>query len=194
MYPSKDHWHDCVDFLRWAQEKGLDARPKMLDGKLGMYTQEHLKDLGEFIDSNELKDWDTEQRADKTSRGCCGGRKMCINRNIKETQFLVPRESDGFEGWHCSANQFFLHGNNVNGTYYTNKDCKVKLGGERGAIATVHTMPQYIENMKQQKELPTLVCAQKTCQCGTCAPKSIYKEKLTEILKIYNTTDSVVSS
>ena len=86
MYPSKDNWQDCIDFLRWAQEKGHDARPKMLDGKLGVYTKEHLKDLGEFIDSNELKDWDTEQRADQMSRGCCGGRKMCVNRNIKENK------------------------------------------------------------------------------------------------------------
>ena len=111
---------------------------------------------------------------------------MCVNRNIREYQFLVPRESKGFKGWHCSANQFFLHGNNISGEYYTNKDCRVKLDGKTGAIANINTMPHYIENMKQQKELPTLVCAQNTCRCGTCAPKSIYKEKLTEILNIYN--------
>ena len=119
---------------------------------------------------------------------------MCVNRNIKENQYLVPRDSDGFEGWHCSANQFFLHGNNVNGMYYTNKDCKVKLDGKTGPIAHTSNMNQYIENMKQQKELPTLVCAQKTCRCGTCAPKSIHKENLTEILKIYNTKEEVYNT
>lgn len=186
MYPEKDHWHDCIDFLRWAQDSGIHARPKMLDGNCGVYNKEHLKDLEEFIDENELKEWDTDQKADTQSRGCCGGRKMCVNRNIREYQFLVPRESKGFKGWHCSANQFFLHGNNSSGEYYTNKDCRVKLDGKTGAIANINTMPQYIENMKQQKKLPTLVCAQNTCRCGTCAPKSIYKEKLTEILNIYN--------
>lgn len=186
MYPEKDHWQDCLDFLRWAQASGIDARPKMLDGELGVYKKEHLEDLAEFIDEKELSDWKSDQLAETQSRGCCGGRKMCINRNIKEYQFLVPRGSDGFEGWHCSANQFFLHGNNTYGTYYTNKDCRVRLDGNTGAIANIHTMPKYIEDLKQRNKLPTLICAQKTCQCGTCAPKSVYEDNLKQILEIYN--------
>jgi len=186
MYPDKDHWHDCIKFLQWTREMGVRARPKMLDGQLGIYKQEHLNDLKEFIDEEELKEWDTDQPADTQSRGCCGGRKMCINRNIKEYQFLVPRGDNGFKGWHCSANQFFLHGNNVTGQYYTNKDCKVRLDGKTGPIANVMTMPEYIERMKTLETPPTLVCAQKTCWCGTCAPKSIHMENLTEILKNYN--------
>ena len=193
MYPAKDNWQDCLDFLQWAQEEGFDARPKMLDGALGVYTKDHLDDLSKFVDKDELQDWDTSKSADKQLRGCCGGRKMCVNRNIKENQFLVPRDGDGYKGWHCSANQYFLHGNNVNGMYYTNKDCRVKLDGTVGPIAHISNMNQYIEDMRQRSELPTLVCAQSTCRCGTCAPKSIYKEKLTEILKIYNSTNTVVS-
>ena len=188
MYPTKDHWHDCIEFLRWAKDTGINARPKMLDGPLGVYKKEHLRDLEEFIDQSELKDWDIDQKADTQNRGCCGGRKMCVNRNLKDYQFIVPRGEDGFKGWHCAANQFFLHGNNVNGLYYTNKDCRVRLDGKTGAIANVETMPKYIEDLKRQNKLPTLVCAQKTCRCGTCAPKSIYKENLTDILKIYNNT------
>jgi len=186
MYPHDEHWKDCIDFLQWSKSMGLRARPKILDGVLGVYSKRHLQDLGEFMDNNELKEWDVNQKAHKQARGCCGGRKMCINRNLKEYQFMVPRDSDGFRGWHCSANQFFLHGNNVTGQYFTNKDCRVTLKGDTGAIADINTMPQYIEKMKQRSELPTLICAQKTCLCGTCAPKSIHKDNLKEILKIYN--------
>ena len=109
-----------------------------------------------------------------------------VNRNLRQTQFLVPRGPDGFHGWHCAANQFFLHGNNVSGQYFTNKDCRVTLDGNRGAIADINTMPVYIERLRQNKELPTLTCAQKTCLCGTCAPKSRHRDNLSEILKIYN--------
>ena len=98
---------------------------------------------------------------------------------------LVPREP-GFKGWHFSANQFFLHGNNVTGLYYTNHDCSVRLDRTRGPLADIQTMPAYIQDMKKQTVLPTLVCAQDKCQCGVCAPKSMDKERLMEIMKIYN--------
>ncbi|MAJ86432.1 MAG: hypothetical protein CMK28_00130 [Porticoccaceae bacterium] len=186
MYPSKDYWKDCVSFLHWAKKQGINARPKMLDGPLGVYKKEHLKDLEDFIDSKELAHWDVSVTAEVQGRGCCGGRRMCFDRNIKQHQFIVPRGPNGFLGWHCSANQFFLHGNTSTGLYYTNKDCKVRLDGKTGPIANLHTMGDYIKSLAEKPQLPTLICAQKTCTCGTCAPKSIHKENLTEILKIYN--------
>jgi len=186
MYPDKLHWRDCVDFLQWAKDKGLNARPKILDGPLGVYTEEHLKDLSEFINPEELKEWDINKRGLEQARGCCGGRKMCFDRQLKKHQTLVPRGIEGFRGWHCSANQFFLHGNNVTGNYYTNKDCRVRLDGTTGAIADTTSMSSYIDEMRKQQVLPTLVCAQSECACGTCAPKSVAKKDLIDILKIYN--------
>ena len=186
MYPDKDHWRDCIQFLQWAREKDIAARPKMLDGPLGVYNKQHLNDLAEFVNPAELEDWDTEKRADIQARGCCGGRKMCFNRQLKEHNTFVPRGVDGFKGWHCSANQFFLHGNNLTGKYYTNKDCRVKLDGTTGAIADTNTMPDHIKDMRTKQELPTLVCAQTKCVCGTCAPKSVSRQELNEIMKIYN--------
>ena len=50
-------------------------------------------------------------------------------------------------------------------------------------------MPAYIKKIEKQfekKELLLLRCAQKICQCGTCAPKSLHEENLKEIMKIYN--------
>ena len=63
----------------------------------------------------------------------------------------------------------------------------MKLDGTTGHIADINTMSDYIANMKKQQQLPTLVCAQKKCVCGTCAPKSVSSDTLGEIMKIYNT-------
>lgn len=186
MYPRE--WKDCIDFLNYCRDNKFNVRPKLLDGPLGVYSSEQLNDLKEFMDGDELDDLKTGEVVMKQARGCCGGRKMCFNRNIKETHTLVPRGPMGFKGWHCSANQFFLHGNNVSGEYFTNKDCHVRLDGTRGPIATIDDMQEYIDKMKTYTSVsfPTLVCAQSECLCGTCAPKSTQPGPLKEILQIYN--------
>jgi hypothetical protein len=101
----------------------------------------------------------------------------------------------GYRGWTCSANQFFIFGNNTNGMYYTNKDCRVRLDGKVGPIANIDTMDGYTSSLRKQIEQtgtpPVLTCGQNTCDCGTCAPKSRTPEGLVEILKVYNTTQPV---
>jgi hypothetical protein len=196
MYPHVRYWQDCLNFLEYCNKNNLNARPKLLDGPLGTYNQEQLEQLTPYIknfDDGDIKKINKDTRIDSQTRGCCGGRAMCTNRNMKEYTTLIPRNM-GFEGWHCSSNQFFLHGNSVYGEYYTNKDCRVRLDGTAGPIATVDAMDVYIEQIKAQSQktgLPTLQCVQKTCLCGTCAPKSLYKENLESILKIYNTDEPV---
>ena len=197
MYPFGKCWKDCLDFLRWAKENDINARPKILDGPLGVYEKWQLKDLEEFLDPSELIHWDKSKKddsrggqVDRQGRACCGGRRMCVNRQLKDHQFIVPRDEDGFKGWHCSANQFFLHGNNITGNYFTTKDCRVKLDGTTGPIANRQTMPQYIESLKARQTLPTLLCGQSKCLCGTCAPKSKDPALLGKILDIYNNRSS----
>ena len=191
MYPHPSYWQDCLNFLKYCKKNNLNARPKLLDGPSGVYNEKKLQELMPYIKHfNEIdaKKITGDVRIDNQARGCCGGRSMCTNRNIKEYTTLVAREL-GFEGWYCSANQFFLHGNNVYGTYYTNKDCRVTLDNTIGPIANMDTMEEYIKKIKEQieqKNIPILKCVQKRCQCGTCAPKSLYKENLNNILKIYN--------
>lgn len=194
MYPHTDYWLDCLDFLKYCVDNKLNARPKLLDGPEGVYTESQLEQLIPYIknfDATDIKKINKNKRVDSYGRGCCGGRQMCTNRNIKEYTTTISREL-GFKGWHCSANQFFLHGNNVYGTYYTNKDCRMKLDGTIGPIANMDTMEKYIENMSKSdnNSLPTLLCAQRRCHCGTCAPKSIYKQNLNDIMKIYNVSIS----
>ena len=192
MYPHDRYWRDCVNFLDFCIKNKLNARPKLLDGPLGVYTKEKLQELVPYIKNFSSIDIDKikgNDRIDNQARGCCGGRPMCTNRNIKEYSNTISRDI-GYKGWHCSANQFFLHGNNVYGTYYTNKDCRVTLDGKEGSIATVDTMDVYIQSLKDQMEnnaIPILKCVQKRCKCGVCAPKSLDKKNLDDILKIYNT-------
>jgi hypothetical protein len=191
MFPHVRHWQDCLDFLKYCEQNNLNARPKLLDGPLGIYNEKQLEQLIPYVknfDESDVKKINKNISIDSQTRGCCGGRSMCTNRKIKEYTTMIPRDL-GFEGWHCSANQFFLHGNNVYGEYYTNKDCRVRLDGTAGSIATIDTMDKYIEKITElprHSGIPTLRCVQKTCLCGTCAPKSIYKENLEYILKIYN--------
>ena len=189
VFPHDNHWQDCLDFLAYCKRNKLNARPKLLDGPLGIYNQKHIEDLAPYTnDIGLVTEVKTNIAIQHQSRGCCGGRALCTNGNRKDYNTMVPRES-GFKGWHCSANWFFLHGNNVDGKYYTNKDCHVTLDQTRGPIATTATMPAYIEHIEKKlkdNNLPTMRCVQETCLCGTCAPKSIHKENLENIMKIYN--------
>lgn len=188
-FPHSQYWQDCLDFLEYCKQNKLNARPKLLDGPLGLYNQKQIEELAPYLKDDSLgKEIKQEISIDNQSRACCGGRSLCTNRNIKDYQTMIPRKL-GFEGWYCSANWFFLHGNNVNGKYYTNKDCRVTLNQTRGEIANIDNMPAYMQQIEEQllsNTLPVMRCIQKLCLCGTCAPKSMHKENLDEIMKIYN--------
>lgn len=190
MYPNKDNWQDCVKFMRYCVTNGVNARPKLIDGPMGIYTEEQINDLSEFMKEQDLKGL-MGKRIDEQIRACCGGRQLCTNRNIKEYQTTVPRGPDGYKGWACSANQFFIYGNTVTGEYFTNKDCQTTLTGGPGPIANIDTMGRYTQQLKEQialGQMPVLTCVMNRCLCGTCAPKSRSFETLEEIMKIYNTT------
>jgi hypothetical protein len=188
MYPAR--WKECTYTLSYLRKKGYNVRPRLLDGPLGVYDEHQLKDLSEmWPDDNDklLKKIKGEMIVSK-GRACCGGRPMCVNRDYKNPVTYVERE--GFEGWHCSANQFFLMADSHTKNFYTNKDCHVRHDGTRGPIATIDTMDDYVSNLKETLSKTKdhfLKCVQKTCLCGTCAPKSVDKHKLSEIMKIYNT-------
>lgn len=193
MYPHKDHWQDCVEFLMFCKDNRLNFRPKLLDGPLGIYNQEQLNFLKEFFQNKKgeinFSDVLPNKEILNQGRACCGGRSLCLNRNLKTHETFVPREI-GFEGWYCSANWYFLMANADTENFFTNKDCQVRLDKTTGPIATIETMDSYIEKIKkllEENKLPVMQCVQKTCMCGTCAPKSLKRENLYDIMKIYNT-------
>lgn len=197
MYPHKKYWEDCVEFINFCQKNKLNFRPRLLDGPLGLYNQDQLNFLETFYQNKKsqinLKNVLPNKEILSQGRSCCGGRSLCLNRNLKTHEDFVPR-SLGFEGWHCSANWFFLMANTDTKSFFTNKDCKVTLYGTKGPISNIETMDDYIDKMKillKENKLPVMKCVQKTCICGSCAPKSMQKENLYDIMKIYNTTSGV---
>ena len=184
MYPHDDHWNDCLDFYDYCKKNNYNARPKLIDGRLGIYFEKHINDLKKIMPGADLENYEVGKKIDTTTRGCCGGRPMCFNRDLKKKSFFVPRK-EGFRDWFCSANQFFLFANCFTGEYFTTKDCRVTPTGTIGSIANLQTMDQHIEHIKNNGVEP-LICKQNTCLCGTCAPKSKHKEELNKILQIYN--------
>jgi hypothetical protein len=122
-------------------------------------------------------------------RACCGNRSMCVNRDFKNPVKFVPQPDNSYTGYYCSANQFFLMADSHTQNFYTNKDCNVTMDGTIGPIATQDTMDDYINNMESKLLTDPnlfLKCVQKTCSCGTCAPKAISRDDLKEVMKIYN--------
>jgi hypothetical protein len=179
--PQKDFFADAIAMNQYCRDNNINARPKLVDGKFGIYNKEQFAQIKQFY-PELLPD---KQRVDKQGRACCGGRQMCVNRNIKETKKLIPNQ---FEGWNCSAPMFFLFGNCLTGEYFTTKDCSVTMNGVQGPCATIDTMPAYtkqIENIIKSNNYPLLKCVQKTCLCGICAPKSLLKERVNDVMKIY---------
>jgi pyruvate-formate lyase-activating enzyme len=192
MYPHQDYWQECLEFARWCKENKLRSRPRLLDGPLGTYSETQIQELSEFFSSDELSSLKPGEKLTVSKmRACCGGRPLCTNREFKSSQALVPRGPEGYKGWTCAANQFFIFGNTPTGMYYTNRDCRVRLDGKLGPIANIHTMEQYTNKIRKQIQetntVPVLTCAQNYCHCGTCAPKARTPEDLAKIMKVYNT-------
>ena len=192
MYPHKDHWDECCEFLRYCNTNNINARPRLLDGVEGKYNPSQIEELSEFLPQRELDAIRPDKILQSTVRACCGGRPLCTNGDLKTPQTLVPRGPEGYKGWSCSANQFFIFGDNTNGQYFTNKDCHVRLDQTRGPIATIDNMTEYTDSIRQQiikdGAPPVLKCVQDHCLCGTCAPKATSSAALEGIMKIYNVT------
>ena len=193
MYPHEDYWDECRSFLRYCKTNNINARPRLLDGGKGKYSEKHIDELVEFFRPEDLNHIKPDAKVSADGRACCGGRPLCTNGNLKTAQTLVPRGAQGYKGWFCSANQFFIQGQNVTGEYFTNKDCHVRLDQTRGPIATIDNMTEYTDRMRRlitkNGAPPILKCVQDNCLCGTCAPKATTPERLQEIMKIYNTTN-----
>ena len=189
MYPGE--WKRCTYILEYLTGKGYNVRPKILDGPEGIYTKEQLQYI---FDVMKEKDYSLLDKIEgkpvlKQFRGCCGGRTLCTNRDFRNPTKVVARET--WKGWKCSANQFFLMMNTDDKKFYTNKDCHVRHDGTRGPIADIHTMDDYISDLKNtlgDNRNHFLTCVQQTCVCGTCAPKSITQSGLEKVMANYNLT------
>jgi hypothetical protein len=189
MYPKA--WDECLYTITHFKKRGYNVRPKILDGDEGVYTNKQLNDLAQFFPefSSEFVEKNKGKKIQREGRSCCGGKQMCIDRDYKSPVKFIERQT--FRGWHCSANHFFLMADTDSQQFYTNKDCWVNESTTRGPIANISNMDVYIDKIRNKLSQDNnyfLKCVQKTCKCGMCAPKSISKESLSDVMKIYNQT------
>jgi pyruvate-formate lyase-activating enzyme len=124
-------------------------------------------------------------------RACCGGRKLSLNGDLRNRVGFVPQQ--GFKGWSCSVNWFFLFVQQLTGNVYTNKDCRMSTTNQIEALGNLHQADQILDTLSQQlltKSMPIIECKKEICLCGICAPKSQNQKDFLELIQ-RNISESV---
>ena len=117
-------------------------------------------------------------------RQCCGGRRLSLNGDLKSSVGFVAKQ--GFEGWSCSVNWFFLFVRQLDGAVFTNKDCKTSTTGRVEPLGNISDSKKIISTLKDQletKTMPVIICKKDRCLCGFCAPKAENKKDFMELIK-----------
>jgi pyruvate-formate lyase-activating enzyme len=200
MHNKQEYWEDCMNAMNFFKEHGIESTAKPLDNHGEATWGYDNKQIGTFktiwlnsVTSSQRKDYETRisgvgEDREKVStinegRSCCGNRKLSINGELKSCVGFVPKQ--GFNGWYCSVNWFFLFIQQVTGDIYTNKDCKVNLKGEVGPIGNMSNYQGILDELEQQltsKSLPVIQCIKAQCKCGFCAPKAELKSDFDDLM------------
>jgi len=117
-------------------------------------------------------------------RACCGGRPLSLNGDLKSNISFVPRQ--GFEGWSCSVNWFFLFVQQLSGNVYTNRDCRMSTTGQVEPLGNINNTDHILSTLRAQFEtntMPVINCKKKICYCGICAPKAESKTDFMDLIK-----------
>jgi len=200
MHNNSELFADSEDIIEFCKLNELRYVAKPLDNlELNwMYNQEQFNKLKTFwIDkvSNAQKitykpmielvgEKNNSVSSIHEGRPCCGGRKLSLNGDLKSSVSFVPRQ--GFQDWSCSVNWFFLFVRQVNGTVYTNKDCKTSTTGKIEPLGHLSKSNEIIQTLQTQLEtstMPVIKCIKDICACGFCAPKAEQQEDFMELIK-----------
>lgn len=117
-------------------------------------------------------------------RACCGGRRLSLNGDLKSRVTFVPQQ--GFEGWSCSVNWFFLFVQQLTGNVYTNKDCRMSTTNRVEPLGNLDRADQILATLDQQlltKSMPIIQCQKKICLCGICAPKAENQKDFLQLIE-----------
>jgi pyruvate-formate lyase-activating enzyme len=123
------------------------------------------------LDSIEIKN--NKVMSIENGRPCCGGRKLSLNNDLKSSVSFVAQQ--GFKGWYCSVNWFFLFVRQLDGAVYTNKDCKTSTTGQVEPLGNLNDYQLILDTLIIQldnPEPPIIQCVKDICMCGFCAPKA----------------------
>jgi hypothetical protein len=123
-------------------------------------------------------------QAIEEGRSCCGGRRLSLNGDLKSNVGFVPKQ--GFEGWYCSVNWFFLFVRQLDGEVFTNKDCRMSTTGKYESLGNISDSKKIISTLTTQLEtstMPIIQCKKNICRCGFCAPKAEDKKDFMDLIK-----------
>ena len=209
MHNNPIHWQAAMQMAEFCQTHGLRHIMKPLDNwKPGWeYTTEQFEILKNQwtqgvspLRRMEYKKSMSDVGQDAAlsiheGRPCCGGRKLSLNNDLKSSVTFVPRQ--GFTGWSCSVNWFFLFVQQQTGLVYTNKDCKMSTTGVMEPLGSLTDADGIIGNISQQLStgnMPVIICAKDICRCGFCAPKAESSEDFFNLIGRHVTSDVFVRS
>jgi sulfatase maturation enzyme AslB (radical SAM superfamily) len=207
MHNNDNLWQDGVEIINFLKEHGIEYTPKPLDNHSDTwsYSQEQFKTLKTFWinripnrhqESDYLENVGTDDTVNsiKQGRPCCGNRKLCVNGEIKKSMTFVPRQ--GFEGWSCSVNWFFLYVRQQDGNVFTNKDCMMNFDGEIAPIGNLKDSESILTDLQSrllEKTLPVISCKKQICMCGFCAPKAEDISDFSNLMK-YHVIDNPIKN
>jgi MoaA/NifB/PqqE/SkfB family radical SAM enzyme len=189
MHNNPQLWEKSIGALEFCKNNGIKSVAKSFDNydKPNLnYTNEqfnHLKSI--WLQGTNTKNIEQSTKMLESignkkeiisiceGRACCGGRKISLNNDLRSSVNFVSRQ--GFLGWHCSVNWFFLFVQQASGRIYTNKDCRTSLNSKVEPLGTLENTQKILLELKTQfdnKTLPVIKCIKSTCLCGYCAPKA----------------------
>jgi hypothetical protein len=207
MHNDPKLWEDSLSMIEFCKTHEMRFTPKPFDNALPemLYTADQFSTLKtfwlnrtpstqklEYIKKLEEIGTNTEKvQSIDQGRPCCGGRKLSLNGDLKSNVTFVPRQ--GFEGWSCSVNWFFLYIQQLTGKIYTNRDCRMSTTNKVEELGTLDQAEAIISILTQQletKTMPIIKCAKQRCLCGFCAPKAETVEDFRELI-FRNVTEDV---
>lgn len=206
MHNNPVYWDDGVSMIEFLKSHEIDCTPKPLDNvePEWVYSAEQFTQLKTMwinkVPTKSKEEYkkkiipigiDTDTHSSIASgRPCCGGRKLSVNDDLKNSMVYVPKQ--GFKGWSCSVNWFFLYLQQLTGNIYTNKDCRMSTSGNYEPLGNINDTNTIIDTLRTQLEtdsMPIIVCKKEVCMCGICAPKAESKEEFRKLINRHTTTD-----
>jgi len=207
MHSDPDKWPKSLNAIDFCTTHKIKYQAKPFDEPDGdrTYTPEQFDYMKNFwVNNTNAKNLEeTRQRLDQVGikkkvisiqegRSCCGGRKLALNNALSSSVTFVPRQ--GFKGWYCSVNWFFLYVQQITGKVWTNKDCRTSLNSVVEHIGILQESEKILDELKKHfdnKSMPVIKCVKSICMCGYCAPKAENIEDFKDLITRNVITDVI---
>jgi pyruvate-formate lyase-activating enzyme len=197
MHNNEAMFEECQKAINFCELNNIRYVAKPLDNEemQWQYSQTQFKTLKTFwinsVSSKQKVEYtkqldnvaNNQGSSINQGRPCCGGRKLSLNGDLKSSVSFVPAQ--GFRGWYCSVNWFFLFVQQITGLVYTNKDCRTSTSGKVEPLGKLSEYEKILDQLQSQldsPEPPIIQCVKDICMCGFCAPKAQKSEDYKKLL------------